>query len=388
MKVLLYVNSHLPRIGGRELVVHNLALQYRELGHEVMVAGASNWWKYRHLQYGYPLHRWPALPILPKDTSRAMMLALSRLISPFDVLHAHSTYPAGYSATRLKRWLKRPIVITPHGEDINVVPDIGFGQRLDPEQDRKIRFAVQHADVVTSISRTITESLLDVGVDRDRIVEISNGVDLARFKRPSTLDVLDHMGLPPDTVLVTSIGNYHRRKGHETLIASFLRAHAKHPSLRLAIVGNPSSKLVDEVTRAGHGHLIRFTGMLQTPPPGSSEPDILAALLQSTQVYVSSSINEGAEGLSLALLEAMAAGACPVVTRISGNRDVIQSGVNGLLVTPGDEADLAEKILSVATCPGLADRLRSQARVTVSAFGWKRVAERYLCLYESLRSRD
>lgn len=78
----------------------------------------------------------------------------------------------------------------------------------------------------------------------------------------------------------------------------------------------------------------------------------------------------------------------PVVTRISGNRDVIQSGVNGLLVTPGDEADLAEKILSVATCPGLADRLRSQARVTVSAFGWKRVAERYVSLYESLRTRD
>lgn len=61
MRILVPVNSHLPLIGGRELVQHNLAIQYQNFGHEVCVAGMSGWWVDRKLRFPYPVLRIPQI---------------------------------------------------------------------------------------------------------------------------------------------------------------------------------------------------------------------------------------------------------------------------------------------------------------------------------------
>jgi hypothetical protein len=72
-------------------------------------------------------------------------------------------------------------------------------------------------------------------------------------------------------------------------------------------------------------------------------------------------MDEGAEGLSLGLLEGMAAGACPVVTSISGNRDVICHEDNGLLVPPGKPEEMAAAIVRLVRDDALQQRLRGRA---------------------------
>ena len=384
MKILLYVNSYLPKIGGRELVVHHLATQYQKLGHEVLVAGPAGKRRFRKFQYGYPLERWPILPVLPAECSWFPELILTKFRHRFDIIHAHSTYPTGYVATKLKWLLKTPVVITPHGEDINVIPEIGFGQRLDPKQDPKIRYAVNHADSVTAISETIAESLVEVGLEDSKIERISNGVDLDRFRSPGTADVHQHFGIPVDSEIVTSIGNYHRRKGHEVLIESVRQALPTRPKLRLIIVGNPSPDLRTAVENQGLSDYVKFAGMLPLPVPGVIKPDVLASLLQASKIYVSASMDEGAEGLSLALLEAMAAGACPIVTDVSGNRDVITNEANGLVVQPGNPKDLSIAISRLMNNPELHGCLQKRSGKFVDSYGWRGIAEQYLDLYEKV----
>ncbi len=70
------------------------------------------------------------------------------------------------------------------------------------------------------------------------------------------------------------------------------------------------------------------------PVAGTPEPDWLAALYRASELYVLASVDEAAEGLSLAMLEGMAARLPVVATSISGNRDIIRDGVNGMLVAP------------------------------------------------------
>lgn len=388
MNIVLYVNSFLPAIGGRELVVHHLALAFQELGHRVRVVGPSGWWSQRGARLPYRLHRWPYLAGFWPDLVQGSWLLLDTLFHGCDVVHAHSTYPCGYAAARLKALRRLPVVITPHGEDIHTVSEIGFGQRLDPVQRAKIDYAVRKADLLTAISGSVEGSLLEAGAHHQKIRRIPNGVDLGRFARPSTGRQFRELSLPASSRIIITVGNYRPIKGHEVLIRAMPTILREEPDARLVIVGRTSQVLETLVAASGLEDAVRFTGVIELPSrltghngTVAKEEDPLADLYAASEVYVSSGIGEGAEGLSLAVLEAMAAGLPVVATDISGNKDVVEPGDNGYLVPPGDPAALAAAILRVLKNPGMRGAMASNARAVAARFGWKEIARRYLDVY-------
>jgi teichuronic acid biosynthesis glycosyltransferase TuaC len=383
MKILLLVNSHLPAIGGRELVVHNLAIQYARAGHDVRVGGMAGVWSDRKVRFPYPVTRFPSLRLMP-ESSLQFATVLHALTHRYDVVHAHATYASGYVAVQMRNVFNAPVVITPHGEDINVVPHIGFGQRLDPVQRPKIEWTVRHADGTTAISQTVHASLLDAGAPADRIHDIANGVDTERFNRPVKPGIAEQYGFARGTMLVTSIGNYHPVKGHELLVEAAAIAHQHGAKIGVVIVGERSEAFCRTVAEKGYGEFVRFAGVLPVPDWASEKEDLLADLLAASQVYVSSSVGEGAEGLSLSLLEGMAAGACPVVSDISGNRDMVQDRVNGRVFPPGDPHALATALGELAAAPTERERLAVAARATTQRFSWRAVAAQYIELYQLL----
>lgn len=384
MRILLHVNSHLPSIGGRELVVHNLALQYLHKGHEVVVAGPAGFRRRHDDDYGYPVVRWPTIRKFPVF-SRAVSFGAWGLTHPaVDVIHSHATFPCGYVSELMRLLIGGVRVLTPHGEDINVIPEIGFGLRLDPARRRKIEFTVRNAEATTAISETILTSLLDSGAPAERLRVIPNGVDMARFDGTCKENIRSRLNLPLESRLVVSIGNYHPRKGQEVLVDAVRRVRRNLPNVVLVIVGRTSAQFCERVCASEDGAGTVFSGALAVPKPGSDSEDLLADLLRSADIYVSSSIDEGAEGLSLALLEGMAAGACPVVTNISGNRDVVQDNINGRLVPPGDSEALSGAIQSLLVDEVVRQRLSKQAQKTAESFSWSRVADQYLDLYGEL----
>jgi glycosyltransferase involved in cell wall biosynthesis len=378
---MLYVNSYLPSIGGRELVVHQLAKSYQELGHKVRVVGPGCWWKHRKAKFQYPLHRWPRIPLVTKDFAWSLQLFFAVILYRPDVIHAHSTYPTGYIAARLKKLLKFPLIITPHGEDIHVIPEINFGQRLDPVQNKKIHYALEVAGYITAISDSVAKSISTTNVPEEKIIPIPNGVDLNRFQQNQSFDIYDYLGFSHESQLVVTIGNYHPRKGHEILIESIKEAIKKNQNIRLAIVGRTSDKIINKVRNEGLEPYIKFTGPLTVPVNEMEEVDILAALLNEAKIYVSSSIDEGAEGMSLALLEAMSAGACLIVTDISGNRDIVKDGVSGLTVPPSSSHDMANSIVHILENEKLRVQFISQSMEIAKRYGWLEIANKYIELY-------
>ena len=383
---MLYVNTYLPTIGGKELVVHQLAKSYQALGHKVRVVGPGCWRVHRKIKFPYPLHRWPKIPFLTKEITWLIQFFLAYILYKPDIVHAHSTYPNGYIAARLKQFLKFPLIITPHGEDINVIPEIEFGARLDPIIDNKIRKAIQASDYITAISNTVDKSILDAGGSSEKIVHIPNGVELKRFARPCRLNVYEYLDIASDSLLVITIGNYHERKGHEVLIEAIKVAIKKEPRIVLVIIGRTSEKLVNAVSNQGMSNNIKFTGSLKVPIYELDENnDIMAALLNKAIIYVSSSINEGAEGMSLALLEAMSANSCIIVTDISGNRDLIRNNENGIIVQPGSPKAISEAMIQILNDNNLQARLKEKGFETASQFDWHAIAKRYIELYKLIK---
>jgi glycosyltransferase involved in cell wall biosynthesis len=391
LNLVIYVNSFLPVLGGREFVVHYLADALQRLGHEARVVGPAGFWKNRHERFDYPVHRWPTLRGFMSEQVSLANIALDTALWGADVIHAHNTWPTGYRAIQLRKFRRYPLVITPHGQDIQSIPEIGHGLRLDPVLNEKIMFAVRNADRVTAISKNIENALLDAGASPERIRLIPNGVDLARYQRPSSTDIRRWLGVEPDSRLIVTIGRYNPRKGQDYLVRALPRILAQEPRARLVIVGNKTEALLPLITQLGLENKVVLTGGISpsrsilaagSPSPGeAAEPDYLAELLGAGELYVSAGIQNNAEGLSLAVLEAMASGLPVVATAISGNTDVVVEGENGYLVTPADEAALADGILRVLTQPGH-DRLRARARDTAARYAWINVARQYVDCYQ------
>ena len=378
MRILLLDNSHLPRVGGKEIVVHHLATQYQKLGHNVRVAGPGSFRKYRNLDFGYPVQRFSNIPLVSKDFEWRLRLQWITRNEPFDVVHAHTTHPTGYHAAKHfeRRGKKLPMIITPHGADIHKVPEVNFGKRLDPDLDKKIRWALENCNYATAISHSVRESLLDAGVPDERIVSIPNGVDSDRLSIPANFDARDYLKLKKDSPYFLSVGNYHPRKGHKTLVEAIQRC--KDKSICAVIVGRASQDFVDFVKSGPNRDRIIFVGLLDYPVPGVSQgPDVLASLLQQSTGYISASMGEGTEGLSLALLEAMATGSAIIATSVSGNKDVIKDGENGILVQPEKPNEMA---LAMDLLAGDSQRRKvigDRARATVTNFTWRAVARQY-----------
>lgn len=387
MRILILVNSHLPAIGGRELVVHNLALENLRQGHDVRVAGMGGLWGDRHVRFPYPVTRFPHFGRFPIASRLAMTLA-HVLTHRYDIVHCHATYPSGYAALKVKPFIGAPVVITPHGEDINIVEEIGFGQRLDPVQRPLIEWTVREADATTAISQTVHASLLDAGAPESRIHDIANGVDMRRFSRPRIAGLAERYGFPAGTPVVVSIGNYHPVKGHEVLVEAAAMAHQRGKPFGVIIVGRTQEAFCRDVAAKDCAPFVKFAGVLPVPDWREGTADPLAELLTSADFYVSSSVGEGAEGLSLSLLEGMAAGLCPVVSNISGNRDMVKDGANGRVVPPRDPSALAEAIMGLMHAPDELRRLSAAARETAGHFGWDAVARQYLDLYADLIKRS
>ena len=387
LKIILYVNSFLPNVGGKEIVVHYLAREMKKAGHDVRIVGPSGWIRRRKYPSGYPVHRWPTLRGFFNDKVAYAQLRVDTALWDCDVLHAHTTYPNGYIAALLKKKRSLPLVITPHGHDIHMIPELGFGLRLDPLKRPKIDFALQKAQIVTAISNSVEASLIDAGCPRGKIRRISNGIDMDRFKGPHPLNVRQWLGLPEDAALILSVGNYHPRKGQTYLLRAMSRIAAQCPKARLVIVGGNQDQLAQQAKADGLENWVRLTGPIAFPLATIQtdlhhQPvDQLAALYCQSNVYVSAGINKESEGLSLALLDAMAAALPVVATRISGNADVVVDGKSGVLVTPGDLNELALAVVKALREKEKSCEMGREGKLLVAKYDWRQIASQYLEIY-------
>lgn len=405
MNIVLLSHTFLPVVGGRELVVHHLALWLHRLGHDVRVVVPGGWWKNRRYRSEYRVTRYPNVVkgrlraktwrswIREKEMLSQISLDLKR--GGADVIHAHTTYPSGYLAALARAAIPSapPLIITPHGADINVIPSIGHGLRMDPQIREKIDHALTDCDRVTAISlgmeKTLVGALHEAGVCREKIVRVPNGVDVSRFnldRVSAGTRIRQKFPIPYWARPVVTVGNYHERKGHEVVIEAMARVVEVEPRAFLVIVGRGTDVLeglIQEFSVSDHVLLAGAIGQPRFPQaPGAEPDDSLADILVAAEVYVAAGIEQSAEGMSLAVLEAMAAGLPIVATDISGNRDLVENAQHGYVVPPKDVSAMADGILGILGDQEARSVMSGLARQRASEYAWEGVARRYLEVYE------
>ena len=272
---------------------------------------------------GIPRLRWAAVRS-PGPASLGETLRLRALIDRHrpDVVHLHAS-KAGL-AGRLGPRGPVPVVFQPHGWSWLAVEGRTRTAALAWEQ-----YAARRTDLVLCVGDAEAAEGRSHGV-RGRYAVVRNGVDLDRF-RPADdrarADARDRLGVPADAPLAVCVGRVTRQKGQDILLAGWPAVRRSCPDARLALVGG--------------GDLL--PKLSAVPMPGVTfagpVPDVRDWLAAADVVVLPSRW----EGLSLTVLEALAAGRSVVVSDVPGLGEMVAPGV-GKRVAAGDPAALADAV--------------------------------------------
>ena len=238
------------------------------------------------------------------------------------IVHSYNwaTFLYACVAARLTRV---PVVI--HGE-YGYDEDGAIGHRLWMK-----RFLAQHVTRLTTVSADLEQLMIDLwNVPPERITYIPNGIELDRFPEDATPERLRReFGLTQDNQVIMSIGRFVPVKDFPTLIRAFARVNARRPKTRLFVVGaGDPAELARVAESVGVRNAVTLTGQRMDVPE----------LLNLCDVYVNSS---RFEGMSNAILEAMAASRPVVATSVGGNPELVREGETGFLYPSGDDVALA-----------------------------------------------
>jgi glycosyltransferase involved in cell wall biosynthesis len=264
-----------------------------------------------------------------------------------QILHTYGFYPNVF-AIPAARLAGVPVII-------GAIQDIGdiwtFWQHKVQKQCLRL------ADHIVVNAEAIKRDLLRRGYDADRLSVIPNGTDCERFRLPGDGEaVRREWNIPPGVPVVGVLARLMRIKGQEVFLRAAALIASKNPDVRFVIVGdnsfNPEYKaeLKQLAGRLGLEDRVVFTGFRM------DVPDLLAAL----SVAVSPSL--GLEGMSNSILESMAAGVPVVATRVGGTPEIVEDGVSGLLVAPGDPEALAAAIYRLLQDKTMAKQLGETGR--------------------------
>lgn len=233
-------------------------------------------------------------------------------------------------------------------------------------------------DVVMPVSGATGEACTDRGLRPDKLAVVHNGVQLDRFKAPtSPAGARDgspiRSELPDGALLLCSIGRQVKRKGFAWFIENVLPDLPSHIHYWLGGDGPEAEHIQTAIDRAGLQSRVRLLGRL-----GDEQ---LEDLYQSADLFVMPNIPVAGdmEGFGIVMLEAGLSGLPTVASRLEGIKEVIVEGSNGYFVESGDAAGYARRINSLDADREALAQLSSDTRThVIERHGWDAVASQYL----------
>jgi len=346
-KSILFLTNTYPDFDTsyRGIFVKKMATLLKEQGYEITVVTPKVYRqsRYKERQDGMEVYRFPFLSgnklLIEYGKIPYGRMILYYLMGFFfalyagfknncDLIHVHWAIPTGLIGVFLRLLIRRPLLVTVHGSDFRLATE---GSAL---LRRLFLWVCTRANHLTCVSGVLRGGMERLGVPQQKISTFPMGVD-GKF-----LDVGRQRNDVPTERPLTVISNRNLLPLYNLslLIHSIPGVLEKEPGTLFLIAGEGTqrSDLEKQVKELKVEKSVRFLGRVAH----ESMPE----LLLNSDIYVSTSLSDGT---SVSLLEAMAAGAFPIVTAIPSTLEWIKDGENGFLVPATEERVLAERIVRV-----------------------------------------
>ncbi|MDR7276508.1 glycosyltransferase [Catenuloplanes atrovinosus] len=348
MRIAHVTDVYLPRLGGVELQVRDLAARQAAAGHAPFVITATG--SPSPVEHEpVPVVRLSAPGAGPYRAVRGRELCRVLRERGAQAVHAHVSAfsPLAWSAARLAGAHGVPTVVSVHSMWHDVIPLMRWYAR----RRGATRWPVDWAAVSTAAAAAVREAL-----DGTPVAVLPNGIDPAAWLAPP---VAPRDGPPT----VVSVMRMVRRKRPRPLLRALLALHDAHPGgFRAILVGDGPQlpRLRAEVAGSGMTSGVRLTGALPRHE--------IRALLAAADLYVAPAPRES---FGIAALEARCAGLPVVARQGSGVADFVEHGVDGWLV--GSDAELISTLARLLTSPALLADVARHNRAVVPRLHWDTV---------------
>ncbi len=344
---------------------------------------------------GLDFHRTPGLPYGPALLREGREIAalsgqIRRLAARWrpDIIHAHSPALGGAAALHAGRALGVPVVY----EIRAFWEDAAVGNRTGREGSVKYRLTraletqvAARADGLFTICNGLRDDLATRGIDRDKIVVMPNGVDLALFGDPPPRDaqLAAQLGLAEGAPVLGYIGSFYDYEGVDDLIAAMAHLRRRHRDARLLLVGGGT---MDAAWRAAATALDCPEAVIFTGRVPHDQVERYYSLID-VLVYPRKASRLTDLVTPLKPLEAMAQARLVAASDVGGHRELITHGETGFLFAPDDPRDCARALADLLDRRGQWDAIRDNAIAHVRAqHDWSINAQRYLDVYHLLLS--
>ena len=285
-----------------------------------------------------------------------------------DLLHTHG-YRSDISGFFAAKYTGIPIVSTLHGWT-PISSKLRAYEAID-------RWCLKKFDKVICVSKVIYNALSLSGFSDNKLTYLHNAVSLEQADSPCNVKQLkEEMGWTEDDTIILSVGRLSPEKGLRVLLSAFQKKYSDSEHVKLVIVGDgPLRSELEEFSKElDIAKRVVFTG----------HRDNVQDYYKMANLFVMPSFTEG---FPMALLEAMQAGLPVVATKVGGIPDIIESGVNGLMIEPDNIKCLGDAMQKILSDAELTTNLSLNAKHTIqnnySAEPWaKQIESIYNDVYE------
>jgi glycosyltransferase involved in cell wall biosynthesis len=282
----------------------------------------------------------------------------------FDLIDAHYLYPDAFAALLLGLFFKKPVVVSARGTDINLFTKFPVIRKL-------IQYTLRKSDGAIAVSESLKEVMVPLGIPKDKISVITNGVDPKKFYPFSKEQARNKLGLP-DRKIILSVGNLTPNKGFHLIIKALrlLLDEFHEKELYLVIAGE------GEYRQALEG-LIRSLGLSEhVRLVGSVPHEELYLWYNAADLFCLASSREGWPNV---ILESLICGTPVIATSVGGIPEIIRSDEVGILVNRS-EHDIAVGISLALKKTWQFDAITREA----SKHTWARAGDSVVKLFESV----
>ncbi|MDY6866963.1 MAG: glycosyltransferase family 4 protein [Chloroflexota bacterium] len=321
-----------------------------------------------------------ALPWFLADMIR-IRRQLAQLIGKheIDVIQTHILEMLDFVTLNLRFKRLSPILLwTVH--NVNFLPMDGTWS-LKPKRYLfrwLYRLAANRINGFVAVSDEVQESMSkELPSIQNKIITISNGVNVRRYECSANgAAFYQQLALNPDARLITTVARLTTQKGHCHLIEAAPKIVSHYPDVHFLFIGHGELKesLKKQAQDLAVSQNIHFLGVR----------DDIPKILALSEIFVLPSLWEG---LSIALLEAMASATPIVATAVSGTTQVMIPDETGLIVPPGDSQALAEAIIKMLHNPAEAQAMGEAAKKhVIEHYSAQKQADEHMALYRQLLS--
>ena len=374
MKIALVSPYDFSYPGGVNIHVSSLSHQFTKMGHETKIiapASGSVGYDSGFIRIGRTIPVPAGGTICRVSVSLRLGPKIKSILKreKFDVLHLHEPFMPMLCSAML-RFSNTANVATFHAFGGN--PGYRFGQ---PISTIMLRRRLHKLDGKIAVSHAALEFASQHIPGYYNI--IPNGVDLNLFNP----DVSPIDEFCDGKLNILFVGRMEPQKGVDYLIKAYKKVKEEIPNSRLIIVG-PGTRLLGkykkEVERCGLRDDVVFVG-------GKPQNE-LPRYYKTADIFCAPAT--GLESFGIILLEAMALGKPIVATDIDGYREILNHGVEGLLVPPRDEKTLAWALISLLNDKPLRKKMGTNAIAKAAEYSWENVSQKILDYYQEILSEQ